>query len=144
MFDRLRLLFAKGTQGVCGEVEEIGVGFQQWGVAGLQARKEDRVRLVASGRAILGPGEPAIHLHCPRICRWWTPQRPADEGSRGIGNGPKTGRCWLKRLLWLRCPRARCRVFVCALVSTGVSSGPVDHLGGILDGGSLETDVQLP
>ncbi len=28
MFDRLRLLFAKGTQGVCGGVEEIGVGFQ--------------------------------------------------------------------------------------------------------------------
>ncbi len=44
MFDRLRLLFAKWTQGVCGGVEEIGVGFQQWSVAGSQARKEDRVR----------------------------------------------------------------------------------------------------
>ncbi len=31
-----------------------------------------------------------------------------------------------------------------ALVSTGGSSGPVERLGGILDGGSLETDVQLP
>ncbi len=40
MFDRLRLLLAKGTQGVCGGVEEIGVGFQQWCVAGSQARKE--------------------------------------------------------------------------------------------------------
>ncbi len=40
MFDRLRLLFAKGTQGVCGGVEEIGVGFQQWSVGGSQARKE--------------------------------------------------------------------------------------------------------
>ncbi len=45
MFDRLRLLFAKGTLGVCGGVGEIGVGFQQWSVAGSEARKEDRVRL---------------------------------------------------------------------------------------------------
>ncbi len=51
--------------------------------------EEDRVRSVASGRAILGPGEPAMHLHCPRICRWWIRRRPADEGSRGcIGDGP--------------------------------------------------------
>ncbi len=56
MFDRLRLLVAKGTQGVCGGIEEIGVGFQQWSVAGPQVRKEDRVRSVASGHAILGPG----------------------------------------------------------------------------------------
>ncbi len=83
MFDRLRPLFAKGTQGVCGGVEEIGVGFQQWGVAGSQARKEDRVRSVASGHAILGPGEPAIHLRCPRIYRWWIYKRLVDEGSRG-------------------------------------------------------------
>ncbi len=89
MFDRLRLLFAKVTQGVCGGVEEIGEGFQQWCVAGSQARKEDRVRSVASGRAILGPREPAIHLHCPRVCRWWIRKRPSDEGSRGgIGVGP--------------------------------------------------------
>ncbi len=53
MFDRLRLLFAKGTQGV----EEVGVGFQQWSVASSQARKEDRARSVASGLAVLGPGE---------------------------------------------------------------------------------------
>ncbi len=90
MFDRLRLLFAKGTQGVCGGVEEIGVGFQQWSVAGSQACKEDRVRSVASGHAILGPGEPATHLHCPRICRWWIRKRPADEGPRlSIGDGPR-------------------------------------------------------
>ncbi len=63
MFDRLWLLFARGTQGVCRGVEKIGVGFQQWCVAGLQARKKDCVRSVASGRAILGPGEPAIDLH---------------------------------------------------------------------------------
>ncbi len=37
MFDRLRLFFAKGTQGVCVGVEEIGVDFQQWDVAGSQA-----------------------------------------------------------------------------------------------------------
>ncbi len=29
-------------------------------------------------------------------------------------------------------------------VSTEGSSGPVERLGGILDDGSLETDVQLP
>ncbi len=45
-----------GTQGVCGRDEEIGVGFQQWSVAGSQACKEDRVRSVASSHAILGPG----------------------------------------------------------------------------------------
>ncbi len=38
----------KGYTGVCGGVEEIGVGFQQWCVAGSQANKEDRVRSVAS------------------------------------------------------------------------------------------------
>ncbi len=34
--------------------------------------------------------------------------------------------------------------FPCALVSTGGSLGPVERLGGILDDGSLETDIQLP
>ncbi len=33
----------------CGGVEEIGVGFQQWSVAGSEALEEDRVRSVASG-----------------------------------------------------------------------------------------------
>ncbi len=47
MFDRLRLLFAKEEQGVCGGVEEIDVGFQQCCAAGSQALKEDRVRSVA-------------------------------------------------------------------------------------------------
>ncbi len=79
----------KEDTAVCGGVEEIGICFRQWCVAGSLARKEDRVRSVASGRTILGPGEPAIHLHCSRICRWWIRKRPADEGSRGgIGDGP--------------------------------------------------------
>ncbi len=51
MFDCLRLLFAEG-------VEEIGVGFQQWSVAGSEAREGGRVRSVGSGHAVLGPGEP--------------------------------------------------------------------------------------
>ncbi len=42
MFDRLRILFAKGTQVVCGGVEEIGVGFQQWSVAGSQCKLPGR------------------------------------------------------------------------------------------------------
>ncbi len=53
--DFLRLLFAKGTQGVCGRVEEICVSFQQWSVAGSEAREGDRVRSVDSGHAIFGP-----------------------------------------------------------------------------------------
>ncbi len=61
-FDCLRLLFAKWTQGVCGGVEEIGIGFQQRNVAGSQARKEDRVRTVVSGHSIVGPGESASLL----------------------------------------------------------------------------------
>ncbi len=67
MVDCLRLLFTKGTQGVCCGFEEIGVGFQKWSLAGSQARKEDRVRLVASALAIIGPDEPAIHVLYPRI-----------------------------------------------------------------------------
>ncbi len=75
---------------VCGGVEEIGVGFQQWCVTGSQARKEDRVRPVASGHEILGPNEPAMHFRCRRIYRWWIYKRPADEGSRGgIEDGPR-------------------------------------------------------
>ncbi len=94
MFDRLRLLFAKGTQGVCVGFEEIGVGFQQWSVAGSQARKEDHDCSVASGHAILGPGETAIHqfvsvgsISVPRMM-----VLAVDSG--------------LMRLLWLRCLRA--------------------------------------
>ncbi len=34
VFDCRRLLFTKRTQWVCGDVEEIGVGFQQRGVTG--------------------------------------------------------------------------------------------------------------
>ncbi len=39
VLDYVRLLFTKGTQWVCGGVEEIGVGFHQWCVAGSQARQ---------------------------------------------------------------------------------------------------------
>ncbi len=79
--------FAKGAQGVCGEVEEICV---QWSVSGSEAREEDRVRSDGSGHAVLGPGEPDIHLHCPPLCGWWIYTCPVDAGSRGCkGNGPR-------------------------------------------------------
>ncbi len=52
MFDCLRLLFAKGTQWVCGGVEVIGVGFQQMSMTGSKARKEDRIRTIANSLAI--------------------------------------------------------------------------------------------
>ncbi len=54
------------------------------------------------------------------------------------------GCCWLRRLFPLRCLRARCRGFLCALVSIEGSSGPVERLGGTLGDGSLETGIQLP
>ncbi len=77
-------------------VNEVGVSFQQWSVTDSQARKEDRVRSLASGRAMLGQGEPAIHLRCPRIRRWWIPKRPANEGSRGgIVKGPRGVAAWV-------------------------------------------------
>ncbi len=91
VFNCLWLLFAKGTQGVCGGFEEMCVGLQQWCVAESEAREEDRIRSVGSGSAVLGPIEPAIHLRGPWICRWWIYKCPADEGSRGcIRNGPKS------------------------------------------------------
>ncbi len=67
MFDDLRLLFAKGIQWVCGGVEEIDVGFQQWSVADSEVREEDRVRSAGSCHASLGLEEPAMHLHCPLV-----------------------------------------------------------------------------
>ncbi len=74
MFDCLRLLFTKGTQRVCGGVEEIGVGFQQQNVASSNARKEDRVRTVANGppntsavREFAGGGSTSV----PRMSRKW-------------------------------------------------------------------------
>ncbi len=88
MFDRLRLIFAMGTQGVLGGVEEIGLGFQQWSVAGSQARKEDRVRSVAVGNAwstgtewtvvktsilTTSPSRP------PSGAKYWRPRRPIAE-----------------------------------------------------------------
>ncbi len=48
--------------GVCGGVEEICVGFQQWSVAGSEALEEDRVHSVGCGHAVLGQGEPSIPL----------------------------------------------------------------------------------
>ncbi len=58
-------LFTKGTQWVCGGVEVIDVGCQQWSVTGSKVRMEDRVRTVANGHAIFRPGEPAIHISGP-------------------------------------------------------------------------------
>ncbi len=55
VFECLRPLFTKRTQGACGGVEEIGVGFQQRIVAGSKARKEDRVRSVANDHVIFRP-----------------------------------------------------------------------------------------
>ncbi len=48
MFDRLRLLFAKGAQGVCEGVDEIGVGFHNgvW-------RARRRSRRTASARLLV-------------------------------------------------------------------------------------------
>ncbi len=90
VFNCLQLLFTKGTQRVCGGAKEIGVAFQQWSVAGSQARKKDSVLSVDNSHAIFGPGEPAIHLRYPRICRWWIYKCPANEGARGcIRNGPR-------------------------------------------------------
>ncbi len=76
-----RLLFPKGTQWVCVEVNKIGAGFQ--GVSGSKMRNADRVRTDANDLAIFRPGEPAIHLRRPLICWWWILNCPADEGSRG-------------------------------------------------------------
>ncbi len=96
VFDCLRLLFAKGTQWVCGRVKEIYVGFQQRSVAGSKARKEDRVLMVANGLPIFRPGEPAIHLHCLGIFWWWVCECSTEEGSRGcVGNGPRRVSRWL-------------------------------------------------
>ncbi len=67
VFDFLRLLFTKGTQWVCGGVDEISVGFHQRSLAGSKARKEDCVRTVANGYTIFRPKEPGTHLRCPRI-----------------------------------------------------------------------------
>ncbi len=87
MLDCLQILFAKGTQGVCGGVEEI---CDQWSVAGSEAREEDRVRLAASSHTNIGPREPVMHVRCPRTSQCWMYKCPADEGSRGcIGNGPR-------------------------------------------------------
>ncbi len=47
------IVFEKEAHGVCGGVEEIGLGFPKWSVAGSEARDKDRVRSVASGHAIL-------------------------------------------------------------------------------------------
>ncbi len=37
VLDCLRLRFVKRTQGVCGKVEEFGVSFRKWTVAGSKA-----------------------------------------------------------------------------------------------------------
>ncbi len=53
VIDCLGLLFAKGTQWVCGGVEKMGVGFQQWSMTGLKVHKDDRIHTIAIGFAIL-------------------------------------------------------------------------------------------
>ncbi len=63
VFDCLGLLFAKGTQWVCGGVEEIGVR----SVAGSMGRYEYRVRTVANGHAVFKTREPAINFRCPPL-----------------------------------------------------------------------------
>ncbi len=83
----MRLLFAKGTQGACGGVEEIGVGFEQRSVTGSKTHKEDGVRSVANGHAIFSPGEPAIHLRCLRIRRRRILFCFVDKESRGTKDG---------------------------------------------------------
>ncbi len=75
MFDFLGLLFAKETQLVYVEVEEIGVSFQQKSGTGSNSLKEDRTCTIAHVFAVLRPGQPAIHLRCSRICWWWTGER---------------------------------------------------------------------
>ncbi len=47
--------------------EVIGVGFQQGSVVGSKAHKWDRVRSVANGHAMFGPGEQTIVSECS----WW-------------------------------------------------------------------------
>ncbi len=42
-----------------------------WSVTGSNAHKEDRINSIAYGFAILWPGEPVIHILCPRIS-WWS------------------------------------------------------------------------
>ncbi len=75
VFDFLGLLFAKETQLVCVEVEEIGVSFQQRSGTGSNSHKEDRICKIAHCFAVFRQGQHAIHLSCPRICWLWTGER---------------------------------------------------------------------
>ncbi len=77
VFDCLRLLFAKGTQGVCRGVNAIGVGFQQMSVTGSKAREEGRILSIADGFAIFRSGVPAIHFRCSRC---------VEDGSRRVAD----------------------------------------------------------
>ncbi len=77
-------------QCACGGVEEIGVGFQQPSVAGLNACKKNRIRMIVNGFALFRPGKPVIDIHCPQICWWWTCECSTGEGPREcVGNGPR-------------------------------------------------------
>ncbi len=60
MFDRLRLLFAKGTQGVCGGVEEIGVGFQQWSVADPAGADQENLPFTSAVLEFIGGGSISV------------------------------------------------------------------------------------
>ncbi len=58
VFDCRRRPLTKGIQGVCGGVDEIGVGFQQQRVAGSKARQEGSAHSFANGHATFGYGQP--------------------------------------------------------------------------------------
>ncbi len=107
-------------------------------MAGSQALKENRDHSVVIGHAILGQGEPTIHLRCPRICRWWIYKCPAHEGSRGcIGNGPRRVAGGCSGCLGCVCCELVARdSFVPSLIKPrGVSSPPT--------GGSMRTHLLL-
>ncbi len=70
VFHGLRLLFAKGTQWVRGEIEKIYLRFKGRCVSGSKALKEDCARTIDNCFAISGPGESTIHLRCSRTS-WW-------------------------------------------------------------------------
>ncbi len=144
MFDRLRLLFAKGIQVVCGGVEGIGVCFRQWSVAGSQACKEDRVaRLLVAMQSLDQENPPytsavlefvgAGSVSVLRIIDL------AEAYEMGLG-----GSLVVKAAALAAVSASSLPGFLCVLASTEGSSGPVERLGAILYDGSLETDVQLP
>ncbi len=99
MFDYLQLLFGKGGEGVCGGVEEIGVGFQQCSVAGSQARKEDCMVTSSRANAVL-----LVRLragHTPLLKAYANLLDPSADPLCPLSKEePQTVEHWLRR-----CPR---------------------------------------